>query len=143
MTKEVFGKKVEDEYDFQAKGLQMSAHYIGLTSTNNLESWDVEFSLNDYSMKSLLKKTTRSTFAISSWLEDSKKQESNKKHWVLFGVSGLVDPFNMSPSARDQRLKTLKFRKVDENTYNNFEKYIQTKNTLYFTKARRSSMESV
>lgn len=94
-------------------------------------------------MKSLLKKTSRATFAINSWLEDDESKKTNENHWVLFGVSGLIDPFNMSPSMREQRMKTVKFKKVNENTFKNLEKYLQTKNTLYFTKARRSSMESL
>jgi hypothetical protein len=134
MTKEVFGITNQSK--------QMYANYLGLDSKNKYDSWDVVFSLNDYSMKSILKKTTRSTFAIKCWLKDGQGKDSKPKYWVLFGTSGLIDPFNMSPSARDQRLKTLKFRSVDEATFNNFGKYLHTKNTLHFTKARRTAMES-
>lgn len=135
MVKEVFNAT-----DYQKGSKQMVAKYVGL-SGNNFDSFEVEFSINDYSMKSLLKHPNRSTFAINSWLEDVENKKTSENHWVLFGVSGLIDPFNMSPSMREQRLKTMKFRKVNESTFKNLEKYLQTKNTLYFTKARRSSME--
>ena len=135
-------KNTFDGQEYQKQNKQMYAHYIELDSKNKSASWDVVFSMNDYSMKSILKKTSRTTFAISSWLKDDEGNKGSEKYWVLFGGSGLVDPFNMSPSARDQRLKTLKFRKVDENTFSNFSKYLETRNTLYFTKARRTAMES-
>jgi len=137
MVKEVFNAT-----DYQRDNKHMIANYIGLNG-KNFESFEVEFSINDFSMKSLLKKTNRETFAINSWLEDVENKKTNESYWVLFGVSGLIDPFNMSPSMREQRLKTTKFRKVNESTFKNLEKYLQTKNTLYFTKARRSSMESL
>lgn len=138
-------KKVlpEELQEMQKQGMQMFARYLELNKTKGLESWDVKFSMNDYSMKSILNATSNKTFAINSWLEDNQENTSSQKYWVLCGVSGIVDPFNMSPSSRDQRLKTLKFRKVNEDTYKNFQKYLSTKNTLYFTKARRSSMESL
>tara|TARA_Y100000385_G_scaffold265078_1_gene299025 strand:+ start:817 stop:1224 length:408 start_codon:yes stop_codon:yes gene_type:complete len=133
----------KDTFDDHEHNKKMYAHYLGLNSTKGLESWDVEFSLNDYSMKSILKKTNNKTFAMKSWLEDNQGNASGNKYWVLFGTHGLVDPFNMSPSAGDKRLKTFKFRKVDEGTFENFEKYLSTKNSLYFTKARRTAMETV
>ncbi len=138
MTKEVFNVG-----DYQKGNKQMLAEYAGVTNLKYYNSWCVIFAINDYSMKSLLKKTNESTFAIKSWLEGTEKETSNEKYWVLCGVAGLIDPFNMSPAMRGKRLKTTKFRKVNKDTFNNFEKYLKTKNTLYFTKARRSLMESV
>ncbi len=46
----------EELQEMQKQGLQMFANYLGLDSTKGLKSWGVEFSLNDFSMKSNTKK---------------------------------------------------------------------------------------
>ena len=61
------------------------------------------------------------------------------KHYVRFTRGELVDPHSV-----DYNLKTqlATFKKVNEKSFNQYIKYLETKNRLYFTRSRRLSQEN-
>lgn len=61
------------------------------------------------------------------------------KHYIRFYRGELVDPH-----ATDSNLKskTPEFKKVSEDCYNFYLRYLSTKNRLYFTRSRRLYMEN-
>lgn len=60
-------------------------------------------------------------------------------HFIKYSRGELADPYNATIS------KTLSkhlssFKKVTADTYKNYVKFLETRNTLYFTRARRNLM---
>jgi len=62
-------------------------------------------------------------------------------HFVKYARGELVDPHH-TDSRQYLTQKLFKFRKVDAKTYERYEKFLKTKNTLYYTQARRLLMRS-
>ena len=62
-----------------------------------------------------------------------------KRYYVKFFRGELVDPHSID---YNKKTKMFTFKKVSEKTYNQYMKYLKTKNTLYFTRSRRLSREN-
>lgn len=58
--------------------------------------------------------------------------------WFIRNV--LYDPYGTELLRRTQQ-ETVKTRKISKETYENYMKYLKTKNALYLNRARRSSLE--
>jgi hypothetical protein len=66
----------------------------------------------------------------------------SEKYYVLVGRGELLDPYQVDSSYNKSKINNMyKFKKVSEKTFKSYLKYLQTKNRLYFTMARRMIME--
>ena len=63
----------------------------------------------------------------------------HKTYFIKYIRGELCDPHNVHLSSGLSKMLST-YKKVTENTYNNYVKFLQTKNTLYFTRARRNLM---
>jgi hypothetical protein len=60
-------------------------------------------------------------------------------YFIKYSRGELADPHNVSmTTSLAKRLAT--FKKVTSDTFKNYKKFLETKNTLYFTRARRNLM---
>lgn len=66
----------------------------------------------------------------------------SEKYYVLVGRGEILDPYQVDSAYTKNKLNNMyKFKKVSEKAFNTYLKYLQTKNRLYFTMARRMIME--
>lgn len=79
----------------------------------------------------------------SSVAKISESSDSDKKaYYVKYGRGELLDPHHIDSSMQIKRsYYTLK--KVDQQIFDSYIKFLKTKNRLYFTKARRLLMERI
>lgn len=62
-----------------------------------------------------------------------------ESYFIKYNRGELADPHNLyTSSSLSKKLST--YKKVTEDTYKNYLKFLQTKNTLYYTRARRNLM---
>jgi hypothetical protein len=61
------------------------------------------------------------------------------KYYIRFNRGELVDPHSTDYNIKS---KTPEFKKVSEDCYKLYKKYLATKNRLYFTRSRRLFMEN-
>jgi len=64
--------------------------------------------------------------------------------YIKYGRNELLDPHQTDSSYASGRRQShmYKFKKVSENTFQSYAKYLESRNRLYFTKARRFLMEN-
>jgi len=62
-----------------------------------------------------------------------------KTFFIKYVRGELCDPHNVHISSGLSKILA-NYKKVTENTYDNYVKFLETKNTLYFTRARRNLM---
>ncbi len=60
------------------------------------------------------------------------------QRFVLYGRGEILDPHGVDTRANRSFYK---YKKVPESSFNNYIKYLKTKNRMYFTRARRSITE--
>ena len=67
------------------------------------------------------------------------EDRTNTRYYIRFSRGELVDPHSV-----DNNLKTqlTTFKKVNEKSFNQYMRYLETKNRLYFTRSRRLSQEN-
>tara|TARA_R110002020_G_scaffold251416_1_gene465298 strand:- start:1103 stop:1450 length:348 start_codon:yes stop_codon:yes gene_type:complete len=70
--------------------------------------------------------------------------DGSKRFYVKYGRGELLDPYQIDSSYAGSRRQTniYKFKKVPEQSFDNYKKYLETKNRIFFTKARRFLMEN-
>ncbi len=68
-------------------------------------------------------------------------EESSTHYFIKYGSAELLDPHGVDSTIGRSRADIFKFKKVTEKAYNAYEKYLQTKNRIHFTTARRLIME--
>ena len=78
--------------------------------------------------------------------EEAKSVTSSdgaKRFYVKCGRGELLDPYQIDSSYASSRRRThlYKFTKVPEEAFENYIKYLENKNRIFFTKARRFLME--
>ena len=63
--------------------------------------------------------------------------------YIKYGRNELLDPHQTDSSYASSRRQShmYKFKKVSKDTFESYTKYLESKNRLYFTKARRFLME--
>lgn len=73
---------------------------------------------------------------LSSITQDGKE---SKKYYIKFFRGDFIDPHSV-----DYNVKTgiFVFKKVNKKTYDEYMRYLKTKNRLYFTRSRRLYMEN-
>ena len=73
-----------------------------------------------------------------------KSSDGSLRFYIKYGRNELLDPHQTDSSHASTRRHDhiYKFKKVSEETFNNYKKYLTTKNRIYFTKARRFLMEN-
>jgi hypothetical protein len=65
--------------------------------------------------------------------------DGHLSYFIKYSRGELADPHNTYvSSALSKKLST--FKRVTADTYKNYVKFLQTKNTLYYTRARRNLM---
>ena len=64
--------------------------------------------------------------------------------YIKYGRNELLDPHQADSSYASARRQShmYKFKKVSQKTFESYTKYLESKNRLYFTKARRFLMET-
>jgi hypothetical protein len=67
------------------------------------------------------------------------EQGEAKAHFIWFGRGDLFDPYGTDRLHKNRPYYS--FKKVTEQTFGYYFKYLESKNNLYLTRARRSSME--
>tara|TARA_Y100000356_G_C11080226_1_gene193619 strand:- start:127 stop:477 length:351 start_codon:yes stop_codon:yes gene_type:complete len=66
----------------------------------------------------------------------------SKQFFIKYGRGEIIDPYSIDFGYSQKKLSTMyKYKKVSEQAFVQYEKYLDTKNRLYFTKARRLVME--
>ena len=60
-------------------------------------------------------------------------------YYLLYGRGEIVDPHHVDSNVR-KRGSYYKFKKVDKEAFDSYAKFLNTKNRLYFTIARRKVM---
>jgi hypothetical protein len=66
----------------------------------------------------------------------------SKQFFIKYGRGEIIDPYSIDFGYSRRRLASMyKYKKVSEKTFTQYKKYLDTKNRLYFTKARRLIME--
>ena len=66
----------------------------------------------------------------------------SKQFFIKYGRGEIIDPYSVDFGYSQRKLSTMyKYKKVSEKAFVQYEKYLDTKNRLYFTKARRLVME--
>jgi|TARA_R110000824_G_scaffold143518_2_gene311215 hypothetical protein len=70
--------------------------------------------------------------------------DSSRRFYIKYGRGEILDPYQIDSSyAGPRRQVTMyKFRRVPESAFDNYIKYLETKNRIFFTKARRILMEN-
>ena len=86
-------------------------------------------------------KTTSEDKAIAKTVKSSN---GSNTHYIKYGRNELLDPHQADSSYASTRRQShmYKFKKVSEQTFQSYVKYLESKNRLYFTKARRFLMET-
>lgn len=66
----------------------------------------------------------------------------SKQFFIKYGRGEIIDPYSVDFGYSQKKLSTMyKYKKVSEKAFIQYQKYLDTKNRLYFTKARRLIME--
>ena len=70
--------------------------------------------------------------------------DGSKRFYIKYGRGEILDPYQIDSSyAGSRRQATMyKFRKAPESAFDNYVRYLETKNRIFFTKARRILMEN-
>ena len=73
-----------------------------------------------------------------------KSSNGSTTYYIKYGRNELLDPHQTDSSYASSRRQShmYKFKKVSEKTFQSYAKYLESKNRLYFTKARRFLMEA-
>ncbi len=76
--------------------------------------------------------------------KSTKGSDGSQRFYIKYGRNELLDPHNIDSSrAQTRRQKHLyTFKEVSQPTFENYTKYLNSKNRLYFTRARRLLMEN-
>ena len=65
------------------------------------------------------------------------------QHFVMFGRGEIIDPYQADFRHSRKKLATMyKYRKVSDQCFKTYKKYLETKNRIHFTQARRLLMEN-
>ena len=66
----------------------------------------------------------------------------SKQFFIRYGRGEIIDPYSIDFGYSQKRLSTMyKYKKVSKKAFLQYEKYLESKNRLYYTKARRLIME--
>jgi hypothetical protein len=68
--------------------------------------------------------------------------DEKKVYYVKYGRGELLDPHHIDSSMQIKRSYYM-MKKVNQQIFESYVKFLQTKNRLYFTKARRLLMEKI
>ena len=85
--------------------------------------------------------TTTEDQAIAKF---TKGSDGSQRFYVKYGRNELLDPHQIDSSYADIRRQEhlYAFKEVSKPAFENYAKYLESKNRLYFTKARRFLMEN-
>lgn len=74
----------------------------------------------------------------------SKSSNGSAGFYIKYGRNELLDPHQTDSSYASTRRQShmYKFKKVSQETFENYTEYLKSKNRLYFTRARRLLMEN-
>jgi len=65
-------------------------------------------------------------------------EDKSVQYFVRVGHGELIDPYTVNSSLSKGQLNSVfSYRKVGEQTFSSFLKYLETKNRIHFTRARR------
>jgi len=69
--------------------------------------------------------------------------DGSERFYIKCGRNELLDPYQIDSSYAGSRrqLNLYKFKKVPKEAFENYQQYLESKNRLFFTKARRFLME--
>ena len=67
-------------------------------------------------------------------------EDDKKAYYILYGRGEIIEPHQIDSNFNKNKL-AYKFKKVTEQAFSAYQKYLKTKNRLYFTNARRLVME--
>ena len=65
--------------------------------------------------------------------------DGKKNHYIKYNRGAIVDPHHVDFNSRNNSNSI--FRKVSDKAFSNYCKFLESKNVLYFTMARRMVME--
>ena len=69
-------------------------------------------------------------------------ENQSVQYFIKVGRGEIIDPYGADFGYTKAKLSSMyKFKKVSHEAFNQYHRYLQTKNRLYFTKARRLVME--
>lgn len=65
------------------------------------------------------------------------------KYYIMYGRGEIIDPYQADFRHSRKKLATMyKYRKVSDQCFKLYKKYLETKNRIHFTQARRLLMEN-
>ena len=67
--------------------------------------------------------------------------EISSQWFIRMGRGEIIDPYEIDFGVTKKKLLSLKFKKVSKEAFESYKKYLECKNRLYFTRARRLVME--
>lgn len=76
------------------------------------------------------------TYAVAKVVSEDDK----RAYYILYGRGEIIEPHQIDTNYNKKKF-AYKFKKVTEDAFGAYEKYLKTKNRLYFTNARRLVME--
>lgn len=81
--------------------------------------------------------------SLAKSVSTSLDHESHSMHYFIrVGRGEIIDPYGADFGYTKSKLSTMyKFKKVSKKAFDSYQNYLQTKNRLHFTKARRLVME--
>ena len=71
----------------------------------------------------------------------SPDSQPSSQWFIRMGRGEIIDPYEIDYGVSKKKLSVLKFKKVSKEAFDNYKKYLECKNRLYFTRARRLVME--
>jgi len=76
--------------------------------------------------------------------KSTKSSHGGSKFYIKYGRNELLDPHaaDSSYATAKRQVHVYKFKRVSEEIFENYTKYLKGKNRMYFTKARRFLMEN-
>jgi hypothetical protein len=65
------------------------------------------------------------------------------KYYIMYGRGEIIDPYQADFVYSKNKISTMyKYRKVSDQCFKLYKKYLETKNRIHFTQARRLLMEN-
>lgn len=84
---------------------------------------------------------TEEETAFAKCVVTTSENTQSSQWFIRMGRGEIIDPYEIDYGLSKKKLSALKFKKVSKEAFENYKKYLECKNRLYFTRARRLVME--
>mgnify|MGYP003114650715 CR=1 FL=1 len=87
-------------------------------------------------------KDSEEEMSFAKCVKSYRSGDDVSSQWFIrMGRGEIIDPYEIDYGLSKKKLSALKFKKVSKEAFDNYKKYLECKNRLYFTRARRLVME--